>query len=548
MKRSTTPAPTSLAWQSLEAHARLMASRHLRELFAEAPDRFRDFSLASPEGDLLLDFSKQRITSETLSLLRDLARAAEVEGWRDRMAAGEAINHTEGRAALHMVLRDTALRGKKGERTIAREVADNLARMKAFCAALHGRKWRGMSGEHITDIVNLGIGGSDLGPRMATRALAAFQHPDIRVHFVANLDGGDLAPLLASLNPRATLFIVTSKTFGTEETLTNARAARDWLSAYLPARRAAEASLARHFVAVTGNTEAAKAFGIPDEQIFAFGDWVGGRFSLWSPVGLAIALATGFSNFEALLAGARAMDQHFLTAPLPENLPITLALLDVWNVNFIGAASHGIFPYSQSLELFPAYLQQLEMESLGKSVDRQGLPLAQKSCPILWGGSGTLGQHSFFQLLHQGGAPVPSDFILLKHADFPLPGHHARLVANALAQSAALAFGQTGEEAKAAGVPDALLPYRVFPGNQPSTTLLLERLTPHTLGQLLALYEHKVFTVGALWNINVFDQWGVELGKRMAKKLLPFLEEEVSLQDGDGLDASTRGLISAFVK
>ncbi|MCL2021157.1 MAG: glucose-6-phosphate isomerase [Betaproteobacteria bacterium] len=537
--------PFSLAWQALAEHAALLRPRHLRELFAEAPDRFLALSLtlSGKEGSLLLDFSKQRITAETLSLLHNLARAAAVESWRDRMAAGETINHTEGRAAMHM-----ALRAKEGNSAIAREVASNLARMKALCAALHSRQWRGMSGEYITDVVNLGIGGSDLGPRMATRALAAFQHPDIRVHFAANIDGADLAPLLARLNPRSTFFIVTSKTFTTEETITNARAARDWLSAHLPGGESEKTLLARHFIAVTSNRAAAETFGIPSGQIFTFSDWAGGRFSLWSPVGLAIALATGFSNFEALLAGAHALDQHFLTAPLPENLPITLALMYVWNVNFIGAASHAIIPYSQSLELFPAYLQQLEMESLGKSVDRQGLPLAHKSCPIIWGSPGTLGQHSFSQLLHQGGQPIPCDFILLEHADFPLPGHHARLVANALAQSAALAFGQTLAEAKAADIPDSLLPYRVFPGNQPSTTLLLERLTPYTLGQLLALYEHKVFAVGALWNLNIFDQWGVELGKNMAKKLQPFLEAEAHLSDNDGLDASTRGLIAAFTK
>ena len=531
-----------LAWQVLKSHAKTMTDRHLRDLFAEDPNRFQAFSLnfSSPEGDLLLDFSKQRLNAKTLALLHSLALEADVEGWRERMLVGEAINHTEGRAAMHM-----ALRAKNS--AVADEVAANLARMKAFSAAIHNKSWRGMSGEYITDVVNLGIGGSDLGPRMATRALAAFQHPDIRVHFVANMDGADLAPLLASLNPRTTLFIVTSKTFATEETITNAGTARAWLSAYLPPGDA-KAALARHFVAVTNNAAAAEGFGIPREQVFAFSDWVGGRFSLWSPVGLAIALATGFSNFEALLAGAHAMDQHFLAAPMKENLPITLALLDVWNVNFIGAASHAVFPYSQSLELFPAYLQQLEMESLGKTVDREGLPLKQKSSPIIWGSTGTLGQHSFFQLLHQGGQPIPSDFIILKHADFPLPGHHQRLVANALAQAAALAFGQTLAEAKAAGIPDHLLPYRAFPGNQPSSTLLLDRLTPHTLGQLLALYEHKVFVLGALWNINVFDQWGVELGKNMAKTVLPFLKENASLADALGLDASTRGLIAAYAK
>ncbi|MDR2637585.1 MAG: glucose-6-phosphate isomerase [Zoogloeaceae bacterium] len=533
-----------LAWQALDAHAQIMRPRHLRELFAAHPARFADFSRRA--GDLLVDFSKQRITPETLLLLHDLARAADVESWRQRMAAGEAINHTENRAALHIALR--APGGDQGSvpaEEVANDVADGLAHMRTFCHAVHAGQWRGMSGERITDVVNLGIGGSDLGPRMAARALAAFQHPDLRAHFVANMDGSDLAPLLASLNPRSTLFIVASKTFGTEETLANARTARDWLAAYAPEGEAGRLARARHFVAVTSNAQAAVDFGIPAEHIFTFRDWVGGRFSLWSPVGLAVALALGFSNFEALLAGAHAMDRHFFHAPAEENLPVILALLDIWNVNFIGAASHGIFPYSQSLELFPAYLQQLEMESTGKSVDRQGLPLRYKSCPILWGGSGTVGQHSFFQLLHQGGQPIPCDFILLKHADFPLPGHHARLLANGLAQSAALAFGQTRAEAHNAGIPENLLPYRTFPGNQPSTTILLDRLTPHTLGQLLALYEHKVFVNSILWDINAFDQWGVELGKKMAQTFLRAMEDGGEAEE-TRLDVSTRGLIAAL--
>lgn len=546
---TTEHAPIDSALHALAAHAEDIKPKHLRALFAEHPRRFEDFSLVA--GDILLDFSKQRITPETLKLLHDLARARDVAGWRQRMCAGEAINHTENRAALHMALREPPESVTSHTPEITREVAQNLARMREFCTAVHSDNWHSHGSKvHITDVVNLGIGGSDLGPRMAVRALAAFQQPDLRVHFVSNMDSADLAPLLARRNPRSTLFIVASKTFSTLETLSNARTARAWIENSLPASltgQAREDAIARHFVAVSSNLEATAAFGIPAEQVFAFRDWVGGRFSLWSSVGLSIALAVGFHNFEALLAGAHTMDEHFIHAPATQNLPLTLALLDIWNVNFIGAASHGIFPYSQSLELFPAYLQQLEMESTGKSVDRQGQPLTLKSCPILWGSPGTNGQHSFFQLLHQGGQPIPCDFILLKHADFPLPGHHIHLLANALAQSAALAFGQTPAEARASGIDADLLPYRTFPGNQPSTTLLLERLTPHTLGQLLALYEHKVFCQSVLWNVNAFDQWGVELGKQMAKRLLPCLGSDPE-RATDTLDGSTRGLLAALKK
>lgn len=530
---------TRPAWEKLFAHAETLRPRHLRELFAEHKQRFEDFSLRS--GDILMDFSKQRITPETLNLLHELAEASDVTGWRSRMLAGEAINHTENRAVLHMALRAPTQQPDFGDPAIAREVAQTLAQMQTFCNAIHSGEWRGHSGERITDVVNLGIGGSDLGPRMVVRALAAHQQPDLRIHFVSNMDSADLAPLLARLNHRSTLFIVTSKTFGTRETRANARTALAWLQA----QAGDDAAIVqKHFTAVSSNQEAAAAFGIPPQNVFQFQDWVGGRFSLWSPVGLSIALAIGFHHFEALLAGAHAMDQHFIQAPPRENLPLTLALLDVWNTNCIGAYSHGIFPYSQSLELFPAYLQQLEMESTGKSVDRQGKPMERKSCPILWGTPGTNGQHSFFQLLHQGGQPIPCDFILLKHSDFPLPGHHPQLLANGLAQSAALAFGQTSEEARHAGIPENLLPYRTFHGNQPSTTLLLERLTPHTLGQLLALYEHKVFCQAVLWNVNAFDQWGVELGKQMASTLLPCLDGESCPAH---LDASTRGLLQALL-
>ncbi|MDR0674436.1 MAG: glucose-6-phosphate isomerase [Zoogloeaceae bacterium] len=538
---TTTNDTLEAAWRALQEHAKTLRAEHLRDLFAEDPRRFADFSLKN--GDILMDFSKQRLTVATLRLLRQIAQASDFACWRQRMAAGETINHTENRAVVHMALR--APIHAAPDATTGREVAENLDRMRIFCAALHAQP---KGGERVTDVIHLGIGGSDLGPRMAVQALAACQHPDLRIHFAANVDGAALAPLLARLNPRSTLFIIVSKTFTTQETLTNARTAREWIEATLPEKtaRADADAVARHFVAVTGNRAAATAFGIPASRVFLFADGVGGRFSLWSPVGLSIALAIGFSGFSALLSGARQMDEHFLSAPEKENLPLTLALIDLWNVNALGACSRGVFPYSQSLELFPAYLQQLEMESLGKSVDRQGAPLTRERSPILWGAVGTNGQHAVFQFLHQGGRFVPCDFILLKHADFPLPDHHLRLLANGLAQSAALAFGETKAEAHARQGGATPSPWRDFPGNQPSTTLLLERLTPHVLGQLLALYEHKVFCLGVLWQLNAFDQWGVELGKQMAERLLPCLEAPEETPGASALDASTLGLIAAL--
>ena len=516
------------AWQALAEHAQSLRPTHLRELFAGNPARFDHFSLR--HGKLLLDFSKQRVTEETLARLRQLAQELRLDAWTARLRAGEAINHTEGRAVRHMDLRagDSA----------PPEVKAVLSRMAAFCDAIHSGTWRGYSGDCITDVVNLGIGGSDLGPRMVVQALSAQHQLDIKVHFVSNLDGADLASTLAHLNPRTTLFIVASKTFSTLETLTNARTARDWL---LAAAGQTAGAVAKHFVAASTNLKATREFGIADENVFEFWDWVGGRFSLWSAIGLPIALAVGYRNFTELLAGAHNLDRHFLDAPTDANLPLTLALLSLWNTDFLNAASHGIFPYSQSLSLFPRYLQQLEMESNGKLYDRAGDPVDVPTCPIIWGEAGTNGQHSFFQLLHQGGQPIPSDFIALGKSDYPLHGHHTALLANCLAQSAALAFGQTAEEARASGIPEHLLPYRTFPGNQPSTTLVLGELTPYTLGQLIALYEHKVFCLSVLWGLNAFDQWGVELGKVLASRLTPVVRGEA---DDHTLDSSTAGLIT----
>ncbi len=518
-------------WRALAAHAEAVRPQHLRELFAESADRFQQFSIH--QDGLLLDFSKQRITGETLDLLHELAGAADIDGWKQKMLVGEAINHTENRAVRHMALRAGA--------AAPAEVRAVLDRLQQFCESIHSGHWRGFSGERITDIVNIGIGGSDLGPRMAARALAAQEQPDLTVHFIANIDSADIAPLLGRLNPRTTLFIIASKTFTTLETLTNARTARNWLLA----SASSEKAIARHFVAISTNQELTRQFGIPPDNVFEFWDWVGGRFSLWSAIGLSLALAIGWHQFEQLLAGAQAMDEHFEQAPARENLPLTLALLSLWNTDFLGASTVAMLPYGQSLGLLPAYLQQLEMESNGKQTDRDGDPVGAATTPILWGEAGTNGQHSFYQLMHQGGRTVPCDFIVLRDADFPLPGHHVSLLANCLAQSAALAFGQTAEEARAAGVPPELVPYKVFPGNQPSSTLILPKLTAYTLGQLLALFEHKVFCLGVLWNINSFDQWGVELGKQLAGRITPLLHGE---GDPSAFDTSTLGLIAALRK
>jgi glucose-6-phosphate isomerase len=416
--------------------------------------------------------------------------------------------------------------------------------MAEIVEKLRSGSWKGYSGDTIRHVVNIGIGGSDLGPKMATRALSAFAHPGLHVHYVSNLDGAHLAPLLETLDPRGTLFIIASKTFTTQETMINAASARNWMLAHT----GDEAALAKHFIAVSAHPERAAEFGIPPAQVLPMWDWVGGRYSLWSAVGLPLAVSIGMSGFERLLAGAQAMDQHFCQTPLKDNLPVLLALLGIWNTNFLGAHTSAIVPYNESLRHLPGYLQQLEMESNGKTVNRDGQPLTCPANPIVWGEIGANGQHAFFQLLHQGGWLVPCDFIATALSDYPLPGHQAPLLANCFAQSAALAFGKTEAEARseleAAGLSDAqrdaLLPHKVFAGNQPSTTLLLPRLDPYHLGLLLALYEHKVFVQGVIWGINSFDQWGVELGKQLASRVLPVLNGDAGKES---LDASTRGLI-----
>ncbi|MDK9703865.1 MAG: glucose-6-phosphate isomerase [Sulfuritalea sp.] len=539
-----TPAVAS-AFAALKHAAAAERDTHLRDMFAADAQRFPRLSAAW--NDWLLDYSKQRIGAHAMERLCGLWQAADVPGWIARMREGSAINHSEGRAALHIALRHPPGKGPIlcAGHDVMPAVHGELAKMQDFAAQIHGRHWRGATGEPITDVVNIGIGGSDLGPRMATQALAAFRHPELKVHYVANLDGADLATVLAGLQPRTTLFIIASKTFTTQETMQNAASARHWLVQAL-----GEAAVSRHFVAVSTNLAEVARFGIDPENAFSFWDWVGGRYSVWSAIGLPLVLAVGFDHFRRFLAGAHAMDEHFFSAPAAENLPGLLALLEIWNTNFLGADNRALLPYSQSLALLPRYLQQLEMESNGKQVDRQGLPLDCTTAPVLWGEAGTNGQHAFYQLIHQGGRLVPCEFIACKHADFALPGHHEKLLANCFAQAEALMRGrtlaETAAELVAAGMSAdevaRLAPYRSFPGNQPSTTLLLPRLDPFSLGALLALYEHKVFVQSIVWNINPFDQWGVEYGKKLASRLLPIIEGKAP---ADRLDSSTAGLIDA---
>lgn len=533
------------AWRALSEHRDKISGVHLRDFFSESAGRFD--ALSYRLEDMLVDFSKQRLNSRTLELLISLAEAADLRGWRERLFSGEKINISEGRSVLHPALR--YLRPGAFPSTsmdVMPQVRAERTKMREFSDKVRSGLWRGFSGSAIRDVVNIGIGGSDLGPKMVVRALGAYNRNGPNIHFVSNLDSAHLAPLLETLDPRTTMFVVTSKTFTTQETMRNAYTARDWLCAAAGVQ--AVRAMPLHFVAVTSEVAKAAQFGLPEDNLFSMWDWVGGRYSLWSAVGLPIALAIGMNAFERLLYGAQAMDSHFREAPLEENLPVLMALIGIWNTNFLGAATSAVLPYHESLRFLPSFLQQLEMESNGKTVGRDGQPLSCHANPIVWGEIGSNGQHAFFQLLHQGGWLVPCDFIASAQSDFPLPGHQAPLMANFLAQSAALAFGKTEAEARAelesAGLPpervEALLPHKVFAGNQPSTTIILPRLDPFHLGMLLALYEHKVFVQGVVWGINSFDQWGVELGKQLAGRLLPALKGETS---SEGLDQSTRALI-----
>ena len=537
---------TSKAWKALEAHKKIIVGQHMRDMFAADPRRFDTFSLRFK--DMLLDYSKNRITDETMRLLRDLAVQADLQGWIENMFTGSKINTTEGRAVLHVALRNRADQPifVDGE-DVMPQVNAVLERMRAFSTAVRQGTWTGYDGQAFTDVVNIGIGGSDLGPVMVTEALKPYTQEGLHVRFVSNIDGTHLAETLKRCRPETTLFLVASKTFTTLETMTNAGTAREWFL-----RQAGDdAHVAKHFVALSTNVEAVREFGIDPANMFPFWDWVGGRYSLWSAIGLSIAIAIGFDNFSELLAGAYDMDEHFRTAPLEENLPVTLGLLGIWYNNFFGAQTHAILPYDQYLHRFPAYLQQGDMESNGKSVDRDGVRVDNSTGAILWGEPGTNGQHAFYQLIHQGTRMIPCDFIAAMKSHNALGDHHAMLLSNFFAQTEALMKGKTVEEARAELVASGvsglavaeLVPHNVFAGNQPTNSILVPQITPRVLGQLVALYEHKIFTQGIIWNINSFDQWGVELGKQLANAILPELEGAAEIT---GHDSSTNGLIDYY--
>ncbi len=527
----------SAAWQALQSHAATLRSTHLRELFAADPQRGERFALEAV--GIYLDYSKHRITDETLRLLQALAAQA---GLRERIAAmfaGERINATENRAVLHVALR--APRGadiRVDGVNVVPGVHEVLERMSAFAYRVRSGAWLGHGGKRIRNVVNIGIGGSDLGPVMAYEALRHCSARDMVFRFVSNVDGSDLAEAVQDLDAAETLFIVSSKTFTTLETMTNAHSARDWVLTRMGGDAAA---VARHFVAVSTNAQAVADFGIRTDNMFGFWDWVGGRYSMDSAIGLSTMLAVGPENFHAMLAGFHAMDEHFRSAPFERNLPVLMGLLTLWYADFFGAQTMAVLPYDQYLKRFPAYLQQLTMESNGKHVSLQGTPVDYATGPVVWGEPGTNGQHSFYQLIHQGTHLIPCDFIAFGRSLNPLGRHHDLLLANVLAQGQALAFGKTADEVRAEGTAEALVPHRVFAGNRPSSTLLLDSLTPAALGKLVALYEHSVFTQAALWRINAFDQWGVELGKALAQRIVPELESDA--EPALAHDSSTNALI-----
>ena len=534
------PLTSAPAWKALAAHHERVRDQRLRELFAQDPARGE--RLTAEGAGVLLDYSKQRVTDETLALLMQLARERGLRERIDAMFRGDRINVTEGRAVLH-----TALRAPRGA-SILVDGADVvpgvhavLDQMAAFCERVRDGRWKGHTGARIKNVVNIGIGGSDLGPVMAYEALRHYSERSLTFRFVSNVDGTDFVEATHDLDPAETLFIVSSKTFTTLETMTNAHSARDWS---LAAFGGDVASVARHFVAVSTNAAKVAEFGIDTANMFAFWDWVGGRYSMDSAIGLSTMLAVGPEHFRALLDGFHQMDEHFRGAPFEQNLPALMGLIGVWNSDFFGAQTVAVLPYEQYLKRFPAYLQQLTMESNGKHVTLDGAPVGCDTGAIYWGEPGTNGQHSFYQLIHQGTRLIPCDFIAFVEPLNPLGRHHDILIANVLAQSEALAFGKTPEEVKAEGTPDALVPHRVFEGNRPSSVLLADRLTPATLGKLVALYEHAVFTQGVVWGIDSFDQWGVELGKLLAQRIIP--ELEASEAPALAHDSSTNALIRRY--
>ena len=535
-----------LAWKELEAHQQELASVQMRDLFQNDPQRFERFSLRF--DDLLLDFSKNRITEKTLNLLRELARQSSLSSWIEKMFSGERINSTEDRAVLHIALRNRSNRPIIVDgHDVMPAVNAVLKHMREWTESIRSGQWRGYTGKAITDIVNIGIGGSDLGPVMVTEALKPYSRRDLNVHFVSNVDGTHIAETLRELNPETTLFIIASKTFTTQETLTNAHSARTWFL-----QTASDAAhVAKHFVALSTNEAEVRKFGIAPENMFEFWDWVGGRYSLWSAIGLPIAVSIGMDNFEELLMGAHLMDEHFRTTPLEQNLPATLALIGLWYNNFWDADTQAILPYDQYLHRFSAYFQQGDMESNGKSMTRDNQACEWSTGPVIWGEPGTNGQHAFYQLIHQGTKLIPCDFLAPVESHNPLGEHHEILLSNFFAQTEALMKGKTEEEVRdelkvsklSPEAIDKLVPHKVFAGNQPTNSILFQKLTPRTLGSLIALYEHKIFAQGILWNINSFDQWGVELGKQLAKAILPELKGSAAVTSHD---SSTNGLINDY--
>jgi glucose-6-phosphate isomerase len=534
------------AWQALQKHFDEMKDVTIADLFAKDGDRFSKFS-ATFDDQMLVDYSKNRITEETLAKLQDLAKECDLAGAIKSMFSGEKINRTENRAVLHVALRNRSntpilVDGKD----VMPEVNAVLEKMKTFSEAIISGEWKGYTGKAITDVVNIGIGGSDLGPYMVTEALRPYKN-HLNMHFVSNVDGTHIAEVLKKVNPETTLFLVASKTFTTQETMTNAHSARDW---FLKAA-GDEKHVAKHFAALSTNAKAVGEFGIDTANMFEFWDWVGGRYSLWSAIGLSIVLSIGFDNFVELLSGAHAMDKHFSTTPAEKNLPVLLALIGIWYNNFFGAETEAILPYDQYMHRFPAYFQQGNMESNGKYVDRNGNKVDYQTGPIIWGEPGTNGQHAFYQLIHQGTKLIPCDFLAPAISHNPIGDHHPKLLANFFAQTEALAFGKSKEQVEAEflaigktldEVKD-LVPFKVFEGNRPTNSILFKQLTPKTLGSLIAMYEHKIFVQGAIWNIFSFDQWGVELGKQLANKILPELGTDEAVTSHDG---STNGLINTW--
>lgn len=545
MTSSVNPTKT-LSWKALQDHFNSFENKHLKNLFAEDDQRFNKFSIRFE--DILLDYSKNRISEETLRLLIELAEECGLKDAIDAQFRGDKINQTEGRAVLHTALRNQSNNPVivDGE-DIMPAINQVLEQVKAFSNSVINGEWKGHTGKAITDIVNIGIGGSDLGPVMVTEALKTYQKAHIATHFVSNVDGTHIVETLKKVNPETTLFMIASKTFTTQETMTNAHSARSWFLE----NGGNDEAIKKHFVALSTNQEAVAAFGIDTKNMFEFWDWVGGRYSLWSAIGLSIACSIGYENFEELLKGAHAMDKHFQESEFDQNIPVLLGLLGIWYNNFFGAESETILPYDQYLHRFAAYFQQGNMESNGKQTDRNGKAVDYQTGPIIWGEPGTNGQHAFYQLIHQGTKLIPCDFIAPAQSHNPIGDHHSKLLSNFFAQTEALMNGKTKEEVieefKNAGVDDEtidkLTPFKVFEGNRPTNSILVKKVTPYTLGSLIAMYEHKIYVQGVIWNIYSYDQWGVELGKQLAKKILPELESQDNV---DSHDASTNGLINTY--